>query len=366
MEPLSPADLRTIRRRLLGFYDESRRDLPWRGKDDPYAIWVSEVMLQQTRVETVIPYYRRWMARFPTVDALAAADGEDVLQLWKGLGYYSRARNLHRAARIVRGRFDGRLPGSVAELEELPGVGPYTAGAVASIAFDRPVPAVDGNVRRVLCRLLDLPDPRPAELRDRATALVAPDRPGDFNQALMELGARVCTPSSPECGRCPLSGECLARARGTVPERPPSRSRGPVPTTEVAAAVAVDGGRVLVARRPEDGLLGGMWEFPGAEPREGEDVAAAARRAVEERLGGAPSWGSAPPLGLRPVEHAFSHLRVTYRPVLLPVRDLEAGTAPDRRVLPLDRLDRVPLSVAQQEIGERALRGWREAARGEG
>ena len=192
-----------LRERLLAFYDERKRDLPWRRTRDPYRIWVSEVMLQQTRVDTVIPYYRRWLERFPTVLALADADEEAVLGSWKGLGYYSRARNLHRAAQVVRDGHDGQVPSDPKDLRALPGVGEYTAGAVASIAFDLPEPVVDGNVRRVLARLHDLADPTPAQLRALTTELLDRARPGDFNQGLLELGATVCTPRAPKCGSCP-------------------------------------------------------------------------------------------------------------------------------------------------------------------
>ncbi len=360
MSALEPDDVREIRRRLLDHYDEARRELPWRGEEDPYRVWVSEVMLQQTRVETVVPYYKRWMERFPTLEALADAERDDILQLWKGLGYYSRARNLHRAAGVVRERFDGELPGTVEGLKELPGVGPYTAGAIASIAFDVPTPAVDGNVRRVLSRLFDLPDPTDAELRERAAELVDPERPGDLNQAVMELGATICAPSSPACGRCPVADLCVARARGTVAERPPSKSRGPVPRREVVSGVTLDpAGRTLVTRRPEDGLLGGMWEFPGTEPDDGERAVETARRAVTDRLagdGGRVAFRKGErAVELTPVEHAFTHLRITYRAVLLEVEEL-AAPGDEVRLLPLDDLDAVPLPVAQQKIGLRARR----------
>jgi A/G-specific adenine glycosylase len=183
--------IRSLRRALLAFYDARRRDLPWRRDPDPYRVWVSEVMLQQTRVDAVVPYYERWLRRFPTVAALASAEPDDVLRAWEGLGYYARARNLHRAARVVREHHHGAVPSEPSALRALPGVGDYTAGAIASIAFGRAEPAVDGNVRRVLARLLDVAAPAPARLRKVAAALVPSERPGDFNQALMELGATV-------------------------------------------------------------------------------------------------------------------------------------------------------------------------------
>ena len=210
-------DLRAVRAPLLHWYDEHKRDLPWRYDDgdaaDPYRVWLSEAMLQQTRVDTVRPYFRRWTERFPTLDDLADASLEEVLKAWEGLGYSSRARNLHRAVREVRDRFDGRVPDDLSTFRSLPGVGRYTAGAVMSIAFDQPHPVVDGNVRRVFARWLDLPEPGEAMLWSAAEKLVPGDRPGALNQALMELGATVCTPRSPLCFRCPVSAMCEAYSK---------------------------------------------------------------------------------------------------------------------------------------------------------
>jgi A/G-specific adenine glycosylase len=268
----SPA---SFRRRLLDWFDAGGRDLPWRETSDPYRIWVSEVMLQQTRVEAVIPYYRRWLERFPDITALAGAPEEEVLGAWAGLGYYSRARNLHRAAQVVRERHGGEVPRDPDALRALPGVGEYTVGAVASIAFGIPLPAVDGNVRRVMARLTDTPDPSPAELRRWAGDLVDRKRPGDFNQALMELGATTCAPRNPECGVCPVAGFCAAARAGTQADRPSRRRKARV--RDVAWGVAVllaegpGGPRVLARRRPSEGLLGGMWEFPSDVPEAGSD-----------------------------------------------------------------------------------------------
>lgn len=353
--------LEEVRRRLLDHYDAHQRELPWRKEEDPYRIWVSEVMLQQTRVDTVIPYYRRWIERFPGLDDLASAEQEEVLQMWKGLGYYSRARNLHRAARMVRERHGGRVPDSTKELRELPGVGEYTAGAVASIAFGRPEPAVDGNVRRVLSRLYDLPDPGDAELRRRAAALVDPRRPGCFNQALMELGATVCTPSSPDCPTCPLEDLCLARERGTVEDRPKPRERATVTPRRMAVAIPVStDGRTLLVRRPESGLLGGLWEFPAHEiEEEPADPAARAREAAEDR---GVVLGGDPPASLGSFVHSFTHLRVTYHLHLFRKARLEESAVGSKsgseevRVVPLTDLDGLPLPVAQQKVGRRALK----------
>ncbi|HEX7049345.1 MAG TPA: A/G-specific adenine glycosylase [Longimicrobiales bacterium] len=302
-------EIAAVRERLLAFYDARRRDLPWRADTDPYRVWVSEVMLQQTRVDAAIPYYERWMQRFPTLTALADADIDEVLRHWQGLGYYARARNLHRAARVLRERHHGRIPADPDALRRLPGIGDYTAGAIASIAFGIPAAAVDGNVRRVLCRLYDLPDPTPAELRRRAAALVPDERPGDFNQALMELGATLCTPRTPRCDDCPVATWCRARARGTTHQRPATGPARTVPEHDVGTAVVrTPAGRLLLRRRPEEGMLGGLWEFPGAEPRDGETPAAAAARAARSCAVRDPI----PDGALGSITHTFTHRRITY------------------------------------------------------
>jgi A/G-specific adenine glycosylase len=311
-----------IARRLLDFFDEGRRDLPWRRDAEPYRVWISEVMLQQTRVETVLPYYERWLRRFPSLADLAAAPLDDVLREWQGLGYYSRARNLHAAARTVRERHAGRLPDSVEALRALPGIGEYTAGAVASIAFGRAEPAIDGNARRVLSRLFDLARPTAASLRECARSVVPTHRPGDFNQAVMELGATICTPRKPRCGRCPVSGDCLARSRGTVALRPPPRQRPPVPRFDIGtAALVAPGERLLFMRRPGAGLLAGLWCLPGAEIRSGESPRAAAARAARA-LGIGVRARDATFLGA--VAHAFSHRHETYH-----VHRFELSGAPE-------------------------------------
>jgi A/G-specific adenine glycosylase len=290
----SPAGERTLpaaaRRALLGWYRSERRDLPWRRTRDPYAIWVSETMLQQTRVEAVIPYYERFLARFPDVAALATADLDDVLSLWAGLGYYTRARNLKRAAEQVVTRFDGRVPDGVDMLRELPGVGRYTAGAIASIAFDHPAPIVDGNVARVLARLLGLREPIEsgavkARLWDEAERLADGPSPGDLNQALMELGARVCIPRAPRCDACPVSRFCDAYAAGdaeSLPVRAPKRAPKQV---HAVAALVLRRASALAVQRPEKGLLGGLWELPGGEIATGERGPAALARVLRERTG---------------------------------------------------------------------------------
>ena len=303
--------LKRARSRLLAWYDAHARDLPWRQTRDPYSIWVSETMLQQTRVETVIPYYTRFLARFPDVASLAAADLESVYELWTGLGYYSRARNLHSAAQRVVEDWAGALPQEAEQLRELKGVGRYTAGALASIAFGREEPLVDGNVVRVLARFLAVPDDvGEAKVVERfwqwAAVLVKGPRPGDLNQALMELGATVCTPRAPACAQCPLGSSCKARADDLVEALPRKAKRTRVRRAEAAAAWIERKGKVLAVRRPEGGLLGGLWELPGGELDPGETPADALRRGLAESLGlsvdGLELAGQ--------VEHLFTHRRL--------------------------------------------------------
>ncbi len=254
---------------LLRWYDERRRDLPWRRTADPYGIWVSEIMLQQTRVDTVIPYYEAFMARFPSVESLAAAHVDEVLALWSGLGYYRRARQLHRAAQVAAS--SGGLPTSSTELQELPGIGPYTAAAVASIAFGEVVAVLDGNVERLLCRHLALAeDAKKSSVRRRlqayAAELLDPRRPGDSNQALMELGATVCVPRSPRCSSCPLGRGCRGRRSGDPERYPAPRRRREVERLVWTVAFVERRGRVLFFRRPEGiELMAGLWELPNVE-----------------------------------------------------------------------------------------------------
>ena len=299
------------RKRLLKWYDANARDLPWRHTQDPYAIWVSETMLQQTRVDTVIPYYERFLEHYPDVASLADADLESVYALWTGLGYYSRARNLREAAQSVMTDFDGELPGQAEDLRALKGIGRYTAGALASIAFDREEPLVDGNVIRVLARFLGIRDDvGKAAVVERfwslAGGLVVGPRPGDLNQALMELGAVVCTPRSPTCDACPLGRDCSARAQGDPAQLPRKKKRTPVRRVEAAVAWIERGGRALAVRRPEGGLLGGLWELPGGELQNGEAPGDGLRRALAETVGlkllGAEAVAS--------VEHLFTHRRL--------------------------------------------------------
>ncbi len=273
--------------RLLSWYAREGRDLPWRNTRDPYAIWVSEVMLQQTRVETVEAYYIRFIQRFPSLPTLARAHLDEVLKLWEGLGYYRRARHLHQAARISLERWKG-FPPSFEAFLELPGVGPYTAAAVFAIAFGERRFPLDGNLRRVLSRWYDLDTRKDRVYREHGEHLlrmVPPDQVGNFVQALMDLGATVCTPQKPACERCPVKEACRAHRRGTVALRPPPRTRRKVPHVRVAVVLVRRGLHVLVGRRKAHRMLGGLWELPGGKVREGETPEEAARREILEETG---------------------------------------------------------------------------------
>jgi A/G-specific adenine glycosylase len=308
-----------LRDGLLSWFDRARRDLPWRRTSDPYAIWVSEVMLQQTQVDRVVPYFERFVSRFPTVEALAGASLEEVLSQWRGLGYYSRARNLHAAAKVVAREHRGRLPDDVEGLRALPGFGRYTAGAVASIAFGRQTPLVDGNVARVLSRLFEIDGApgdkaREALLWALATVLVQGERPGDFNQALMELGATVCTPSSPTCLLCPVRGRCRAQASGRQGELPPPKKPAPRKRLELAVALSQRGGEVLLARRAERGLFGGLWELPALVLERGDSGYARLRKLFGKRATIGPE--------MLVLERTLTHRDLVLRvfPVALPAR----------------------------------------------
>ena len=264
-----------IRQKLLRWYQNNKRALPWRRSQDPYAVWISETMLQQTQVNTVIPYYEKFLHRFPTVDALARAPLPQVLRLWSGLGYYRRAANLKKAAQQIVRRHAGQIPRDFAQLKALAGIGDYTAGALLSIAFGKPYPAIDGNVRRVLSRLLRITDER--KLRSIAAELVPAKQPGEFNQALMELGATVCMPKNQHCCHCPLNSLCASRSN---PNAAVFGSRAPVKFKNVVwpMAIVCRGGKILLRRRGKKGLLAGLWELPGRELTGKQSIASLFRR----------------------------------------------------------------------------------------
>jgi A/G-specific adenine glycosylase len=346
-------DIPAFRRKLLDFYDATRRDLPWRRDSDPYRVWVSEIMLQQTRARAAIPYYERWLARFPDLTALADAEPDAVLAAWEGLGYYSRARNLHRAACIVRDRLGGEVPANATSLRNLPGIGDYTAGAIASIAFGQREPAVDGNVRRVLARLRNIAHPDAAKLRTFVAELVPSDRPGDFNQALMELGATVCVPRTPRCDVCPVAQHCLARQHGTQPLHPAPRSAAPIPSFQMGTAAILDPAhRTLLVRRADRGLLAGMWSFPAAELRTRERPASAARRAALSLLSAA-SIGRA--RHITDIVHTFTHRREIYRVYRFRLREGTEELPPGSAWVGASEIHSYVLPVAQRKIASIVL-----------
>ena len=369
-----PAHIDALRHDLLTWYHKAARALPWRATKDPYGIWVSEIMCQQTQVATVKDYWTRWMTQFPTIHALAQATEEEVMALWAGLGYYRRARFLHRAAQEVVASYQGVLPQSAAGLLTLPGIGRYTAGAIASIAYDEAAPLVDGNVERVFARLFAIAgDPKERQNQKTfwalASALVDPVAPGDFNQALMELGATVCTPKSPACLICPVRTRCQAFALGRQAEFPAIVKRKKPKLVSLASlwitSTAADGqAHYLLRRRHEEGLWGGLWEAPSSEPVAGKKEEGA-RDNLEDMLG---QWGVMPVLGRRGMpaqwrrigefEHTLSHMKMQVSVWAVRLlrgameRELPAGST--WRWVPEAEVAGVGLSVAGQK-------GWRLA-----
>ena len=336
---------------LLNWYADNARDMPWRGLADPYAIWVSEIMLQQTRVETVIPYFKRWMARFPDIRVLAEASQQDVLNLWEGLGYYSRARNLHKAAKIVVDQHHDELPADVQLLKILPGIGTYTAAAIASIVFGLDEAALDGNIRRVLSRLFDVSEPLGSSEGERrlwglAREHLPAGQAAQYNQALMELGATICTSRTPKCDLCPVSEACEARRLGVQAYRPVRKKKADIPHHTVTAAVIRRNGHVLIAQRQEGGLLGGMWEFPGGKTEPGETLPACLKREIYEELGVDIEVGES--LGI--FQHAYTHFRITLHafrstllagePQLLDHTDIFWARPSELSDYPMGKLDR--------------------------
>lgn len=298
---------------LAAWFIKNQRDLPWRTSRDPYCIWLSEVLLQQTRVDQGLPYYHAFLERFPTVHHLAAASIDEVLKVWEGLGYYSRARNLHKAARVVVESHHGRLPAQYNDLLSLPGIGPYTAAAIASIAFGEPRAVVDGNVIRVLSRLFAFDQEVQSAsskkwLQLAANYLLDTQNPGRHNESMMELGALVCTPSSPDCLSCPLSRECRAHQADNETHFPVKKASTPTPHYDIAVGVIKDAqNRIMVQKRPMDAMLGGLWEFPGGKRNPEENIKATCKREVLEETGLEVEVGAL----IARINHAYSHFKIT-------------------------------------------------------
>ena len=353
-----------IGRRLLAWGRHVERPFPWRQNRDPYVVWVSETMLQQTQIATVIPYLERWLARFPNVETLATAPLDDVLKMWEGLGYYARARNLHRAAREIVAHHGGRIPQDREALLALPGIGPYTAGAILSLAYGQDEPILDGNVRRVLTRVFGIAeDPRRARVERQLWALarevIVPGHAREINEALMDLGREVCTPRAPRCHLCPLADVCVAHATGQEESLPVRSPRRQTPHYTVTAGVIWnEEGRILLAQRPAEGLLGGLWEFPGGKLEAGETLEACLARELREELDIEVEVG--PAVGA--VRHAYSHFRITLHAFhcrLVRGEPRPLGVAAFRWVLPKE-VRAFALSRADVKIVELLeAEGWR-------
>jgi len=304
-------EVKRFQTQLSGWYRQHHRQLPWRETVCPYHIWVSEVMLQQTQVKTVLSYYHPFLSAFPDVAQLAGADVQAVLKAWEGLGYYARARNLHKAAQIVCDRHNGRVPSNPVDFKKLPGAGDYITAAVQSIAFQQPLAAVDGNVKRVLARLNRMAEPvnqsssYPSFL-GCAARLLDKTQPGQFNQAMMELGATVCRPQKPECGICPVQFACLAFRENSVAEYPRRIPSKPIPEHHIAVGVVSNNGRLLITRRADNGLLGGLWEFPGGKVRKDETAEAACVREIMEELNLQVRTASY----ITRIKHAYTHFKI--------------------------------------------------------
>ncbi len=354
---LTSSQLQKLRRSLLSWYAQQGRNLPWRNTRDPYQIWVSEIMLQQTQVKTVIPYYQRWLAQFPTVADLAQADQQQVLKAWEGLGYYARGRNLHKAAQKVVKDYNGQIPDNLAAILTLPGIGRTTAGGILSAAFNQPVSILDGNVKRVLARIVALPTPPNkalTQLWQISDTLIDPEHPRDFNQAIMDLGATLCTPKNPSCLLCPWRNFCQAYQQNRQTQIPMKEASNPIPHKKIGVAVIRDeNGKMLIDRRLEEGLLGGLWEFPGGKIEPGETIQDCIKREIKEEIG----IDIAVEDHLITIDHAYTHLKITLNVYFCRHLAGEPQTieCQEIRWVTLDEIDKFPFPKANTRIIE-ALR----------
>lgn len=336
---------------VIRWYKENKRALPWREQPDPYWVWVSEIMAQQTRLDTIIPYFLHWMQKFPSIAALAKASEQEILKMWEGLGYYNRARNLLKTAQILVETYQGQLPQTTDALQALPGIGPYTAGAIASLAFGHDEAVVDGNVKRVFSRYFNLQEPVNTTAAEKkiwslATQHLPSGQAADYNQGLMDLGAMVCTPKNPACQHCPLSSACEAYQHQLQDQLPVKNKKPAAPHFIVTAAILQTGNQVLIAKRPASGLLPGMWEFPGGKQEEGENLSTCLQREIMEELGLRVSIGKK--LGV--YKHAYSHFKVTLHaffcrpeagvPSALEADDIKWVDIPALSEYPMGKIDR--------------------------
>lgn len=350
---------------VVAWYRSNKRNLPWRESADPYLIWISEVMLQQTRVDQMLPYYERFIQRFPDVHTLARADQHDVLLLWEGLGYYSRARNLHEAARTISVEFNGVIPDSWESILSLKGVGDYTAAAVLSIAYGKPVAVVDGNVIRLITRYLGITD----DVRQRSThnaiqsivnAWIQGSHPADFNQGMMEIGSLICKPKAPLCDVCPLQTGCIARSTAQVAQIPYKSKKAAVPHhTIVVGIIQSDDRKVLIARRPEKAMLGGLWEFPGGKSEPHETLEDTLIRELSEELGVV--VGNA--RKFHELKHAYSHFKITMHAF---VCQIASGTPEPRssqeiKWVSIDELHHYPFPKANRSLTEKLQKEYQDA-----
>lgn len=352
-------DKGTFQDLLLDWYDQNKREMPWRDCDDPYKIWVSEIMLQQTRVDQATPYFNRFMEHFSTVYDLAQADQQEVLKVWEGLGYYSRARHLHAAAKLVMDKFNGTVPDNWDDITKLKGVGPYTASAVLSIAFQKKHAVVDGNVIRVLSRYLGIEDDVRSTstknaIQDVADDLISEGRPGDFNQAVMELGATICTPSNPSCEACPIQANCVASKTAKTDKIPYKSSAKKRPHHQIGVGIVINKDEeVLIALRPDDAMLGGMWEFPGGKQEEDEHIEDTVKRELNEEL----DIDISITKPFMKLDHAYSHFKITLHAYLC---ELTGGTPKPKssqeiRWIAIDDLEDYPFPKANRKLTEKLM-----------
>lgn len=350
--------MRYFYKELLSWYAKNKRDLPWRKTKSPYKIWVSEIMLQQTRVDTVIPYYFRFITRFPGVKKLAEADLHEVLKAWEGLGYYSRVRNMHKAAKIIVEKYHGRFPKTFSEIINLPGIGRYTAGAIVSISFQLPVPVVDGNIKRVLARYFEIETEINSTKAQKqfwqlSSDLVPKDSPGNFNQSFMELGATICLPKNPICKNCPIAFSCKTKQKNRQHELPVIHKKPPVPHFQIGAGLIWRDKKLLITRRRENGLLGGLWEFPGGKQENNETIQDCVRREISEELGIKVRVGH----HFMTVKHAYSHFRITLEVYICFWLSGEPGCkdCSEHRWVEVEELSAFPFPRANKKIVEKLL-----------
>lgn len=353
MKSFSEQDRQRIRKNLVRWFNKHQRDLPWRKTYDPYQVWISEIMLQQTQVKTALPYFDRWMKAFPTIASVALASEDEVLKLWEGLGYYSRARNLQKAAQKMLEKHGGKIPTRFEELLELPGIGRYSAGAVSSIAFNQEKPVVDGNVIRVLARLIGATEntrlPKNIErFWTWAEALIPKGHAREFNQGMMELGALICTPANPKCETCPLAKQCVARAQGIegqLPNRGESETKIKI---QVSVAVIRRGDKVFIQKRPSHGLMAGLWEFPGGKTNEGETSLKAIHREIREELG----IGLKNVKKIRIIKHGYTKFHVDLHCFAAELGEgtLKPTVAEEFKWVSMDSLKKYPFSAPGRKL----------------